>query len=169
MKLLGLGLYFFGIVSGLVTALSAYPGISQTFLSTLFSFIGGGLLAFIGFKADTPGRDFRTLGVALLTLSLGILSGLGGGLGLREMLPRNPSTASASMRQDSPSPATKSESLDSRSRLGLYSNLSGQCAAIQNLQGQRDSVTLEEALALLEVLQHAICEHPSPEPTHIHE
>lgn len=71
------GLFLFGLVVGLTTALSEAPGISKELLTSLFGFVGGGLLTFGGFSLK--GKDgsvtihTRRVGEGLAAFSAGVL------------------------------------------------------------------------------------------------
>lgn len=86
---LGVGLFFFGMALGGTTGLSALAGISQTLLSALFTFVGGALLSYTGFRRHThapepnPVLDTRKVGIGLGCFSIGIMLGVGLGILVR--------------------------------------------------------------------------------------
>jgi hypothetical protein len=79
---LGFGFFFFGAALGEVTGFSIAQGISQTLLSALFTFVGGALLTFAGFRVSARGSAGRVVvdsvrtGVGLGCFSLGVLLGV---------------------------------------------------------------------------------------------
>jgi len=91
---MGAGLFLFGMALGGTAGLSDVKGISQTLLSSLFTFAGGVLLSWAGFrrKSGAGGAatesatefDLRTLGISLAGFSLGVMLGSGLGIWLRE-------------------------------------------------------------------------------------
>jgi len=91
-SILALGFLFFGVSVGAVAGVSVASGISQALLTSLFTFVGGVLLTYGGFKvrsrvssADQPGPelDARRVGAGLAAFSIGLLSGLAGGIAIR--------------------------------------------------------------------------------------
>lgn len=77
------GFFLFGSTLGVTTGLSTVSGISQTLLSSLFTFVGGVLLTYAGFQRH-PGEkavlDPARVGYGISALMLGILLGLYGGI-----------------------------------------------------------------------------------------
>lgn len=82
------GLAAFGLATGTTTGLSTQEGISQTLLTSLFSFASGALLSYAGFSRlarQTTGTvvSNRKVGAGLLAFSLGVLVGVVGGAYVR--------------------------------------------------------------------------------------
>jgi hypothetical protein len=78
---LGIGFLLFGFALGEVTGFSVAQGISQTLLSALFTFVGGVLLTFTGFRVRAHAAssavdvDPIRVGVGLGCFSLGVIWG----------------------------------------------------------------------------------------------
>jgi hypothetical protein len=78
---LGIGFLLFGFALGEVTGFSVAQGISQTLLSALFTFVGGVLLTFTGFRvraraaSNAVDIDPLRVGVGLGCFSLGVIWG----------------------------------------------------------------------------------------------
>jgi hypothetical protein len=87
MLLLAVGFLCFGAIVGGVTGASSRDGISNTLVTSLFTFVGGSLLGFGGFvrsvKGDVAYVSGRRIGVGLLTFSVGVGLGLWAGIALR--------------------------------------------------------------------------------------
>jgi hypothetical protein len=87
MLLLGIGFFSFGAIAGCVTGLSSWNGISNTLLTSLFTFVGGSLLGFGGFvlglRGDVAYVSGRRLGLGLLAFSIGVALGLYAGTRIR--------------------------------------------------------------------------------------
>jgi hypothetical protein len=86
-------MFGFGTAVGFTTALSRVDGISQTLLTTLFSFVGGVLLTYAGFRRTLKARsgenpndeyDLVQVGAALRSFSWAIVFGIATGLLVRE-------------------------------------------------------------------------------------
>jgi peptidoglycan/LPS O-acetylase OafA/YrhL len=80
---MGIGMILFGFVLGLTTGLSSASGISTTLLTSLFTFVGGVLLTYSGFRRkkkekeeETPRFDLAIIGKAVTCMVAGILLGL---------------------------------------------------------------------------------------------
>jgi hypothetical protein len=86
---MGLGLLCFGFATGGIAGLSLYSGISQTLLTSVFTFAGGALLTFGGFvraQRKASGVMFlrvSRVGAGLCCFSLGLVGGVLGGISLR--------------------------------------------------------------------------------------
>lgn len=91
---MGVGLLFFGFVLGITVGLSEMKGISQTLLSAMFTFVGGVLLSYAGFRRkqshsakpaakSAPELSTRKVGIGLTCFSIGILLGLSSGIYVR--------------------------------------------------------------------------------------
>lgn len=81
-----IGFLGFGSVLGFIAGASETAGIGQSLLTSLLSFVGGGLLALVGFvfkNDETPQIRARATGQALFGLALGVWLGLGIGIKLR--------------------------------------------------------------------------------------
>ena len=86
---MGVGMVLFGFALGLTTGLSSASGISTTLVTSLFTFVGGALLTYSGFRKKTkaPGKkeeeekevprvDLPVVGKALTCVVAGLLVGL---------------------------------------------------------------------------------------------
>src|SRR6185312_5765550 len=100
---LATGFLFFGGVLGLICGLSEVAGISQSLLTSMFTFVGGVLLSYVGFRRqasreqtaeaapNTPAPttpapldvDRNAVGLGLTFFSIGIIAGLFAGATLR--------------------------------------------------------------------------------------
>jgi hypothetical protein len=84
LTLLGLAFFGFGLALGELTGLSSVDGISQTLLTSFFTFVGGVLLTYAGFRRFTPHGesvlDPRRVALGLSGVSLGLCLGLPAGI-----------------------------------------------------------------------------------------
>jgi hypothetical protein len=84
---LALGFFLFGMTAGAITGASSAEGISNSLLGSLFTFVGGTVLGFAGFRLRNKGADLavsgRRVGGSTAAFSLGVLVGLAGGIGAR--------------------------------------------------------------------------------------
>src|SRR5450432_2838255 len=93
MKAICVGLGLFGVVIGMVSGLSLSSGTATSLLSGLFSFVGGVVLAYSGFRRkvvkvegqpaveDAP--DLQRVGLGLSFVSLGVIVGIVAGMWVR--------------------------------------------------------------------------------------
>ena len=118
-----LGFFLFGITLGITTGLSQVSGISQALLSALFTFVGGVLLTYAGFKkkvADDSVLDVARVGHGLSALMTGILLGLYGGIyarldpplprGLKDRLQERQAPSQGTDPEATPAPTSASAS-----------------------------------------------------------
>lgn len=109
---MGVGLLLLGATVGLITGLSFAPGISQSLLTSVFTFAGGALLTYGGFvrvqSTSGTGLLLRTsrVGISLCCFSLGTIGGVE--WGIQERLTR----ASALLNQSVTPPATNDSKPD---------------------------------------------------------
>ena len=84
---LAIGFFLFGMAAGAITGASSAEGISNSLLGSLFTFVGGTVLGFAGFRLRNKGADLalsgRRVGGSTAAFSLGVLVGLAGGIGVR--------------------------------------------------------------------------------------
>jgi hypothetical protein len=83
---LGVGFLCFGLALGELTGMSLTPGISQVVLTSVFTFVGGVMLSYAGFRrvvASGGSRAFidpQRVGVALACFSVGLALGAPAGV-----------------------------------------------------------------------------------------
>jgi hypothetical protein len=125
---LGIGFLCFGLALGELTGMSLTPGISQIVLTSVFTFVGGVMLSYAGFRrvvASGGSRAFidpQRVGVALACFSVGLALGAPAGVYARcninvqrwllgEHVPHSQCLQSVS----SPSPTDKTAPADKQS------------------------------------------------------
>ncbi len=108
--MLATGFLAFGFAAGAICGASEHEGISSTLLTSLFTFIGGAVLGFAGFRSRAaPGAELvlsgRRIGAALTAFSLGVLLGVGAGSFARWQVHQH--TAGATQAQGKTAGATQ--------------------------------------------------------------
>jgi hypothetical protein len=144
--ILGVGLFWFGLAVGVSTGLSTSEGVSQVLLSSLFSFVGGALLTYSGFRKKRsdggPGEeiDTRRLGVGLTAFSVGLLLGLYAGIWAR-LDPPLPAELKARLKSERAAVASGPVPAGLTDVFSLHGDTETICAAVRihQLDGTYDS------------------------------